>query len=61
GLQLPVSEVMTRSPKTIEREKLAAEALALMERHEISVLAVVEKGIPVGIIHLHDLLKAGVA
>jgi len=32
-----------------------------MERHEISVLAVVENGIPVGIIHLHDLLKAGVA
>jgi arabinose-5-phosphate isomerase len=61
GLGLAVSEVMTRSPKTIERDKLAAEALSLMERHEISVLAVVEKGIPVGIIHLHDLLKAGVA
>ncbi len=61
GLQLSVSEVMTRCPKTIEPEKLAAEALALMERHEISVLAVVENGIPVGIIHLHDLLKAGVA
>ena len=61
GLELPVSEVMTRHPKTIEEEKLAAEALALMERHEISVLAVVEGNVPVGIIHLHDLLKAGVA
>ena len=61
GLDLPVSEVMTRHPKTIDREKLAAEALALMERHEISVLAVVEGSVPVGIIHLHDLLKAGVA
>ena len=61
GLELPVSEVMTRHPKTIGEEKLAAEALALMERHEISVLAVVEGNVPVGIIHLHDLLKAGVA
>jgi len=61
GLELPVSEVMTRHPKTIEEEKLAAEALSLMERHEISVLAVVEGNVPVGIIHLHDLLKAGVA
>jgi arabinose-5-phosphate isomerase len=61
GLELPVSDVMTRRPKTIDREKLAAEALALMEHHEISVLAVVEGEIPVGIIHLHDLLKAGVA
>lgn len=61
GLELPVSEVMTRHPKTIEEEKLAAEALSLMERHEISVLAVVGGNVPVGIIHLHDLLKAGVA
>lgn len=61
GLELPVSEVMTRHPKTIEEEKLAAEAMAMMERHEISVLAVVEGNVPVGIIHLHDLLKAGVA
>ncbi len=61
GLELPVSEVMTRHPKTIEEEKLAAEAMALMERHEISVLAVVEGNVPVGIIHIHDLLKAGVA
>lgn len=61
GLELPVSEVMTRHPKMIDREKLAAEALAVMERHEISVLAVVDGSVPVGIIHLHDLLKAGVA
>jgi arabinose-5-phosphate isomerase len=61
GLGLRVSEVMTRHPKTIEREKLAAEALSLMEKHEISVLAVVEGKVPVGILHLHDLLKAGVA
>ena len=61
GLELPVSEVMTPSPKVIEPDRLAAEALAAMERHEISVLAVVDAGEPVGIIHLHDLLKAGVA
>ncbi len=61
GLEMPVSEVMTRKPKTIDPERLAAEALSLMERYEISVLAVVEGEVPVGIIHLHDLLKAGVA
>ncbi len=61
GLELSVSEVMTRNPKTIEPDKLAAEALALMERHEISVLVVVQGTVPVGILHLHDLLKAGVA
>lgn len=61
GLELSVSEVMTPHPKTIEPDKLAAEALALMERHEISVLVVVQGSVPVGIVHLHDLLKAGVA
>jgi arabinose-5-phosphate isomerase len=61
GLELSVSEVMTPHPKTIEPDKLAAEALALMERHEISVLVVVQGTVPVGIVHLHDLLKAGVA
>ena len=53
---------MTKTPKTISPESLAAEAMRLMERNEISVLiAVNNENIPVGMIHLHDILKAGIA
>ena len=40
---------------------LAAEAVRVMERMEISVLVAVEDGRPVGMVHIHELLKAGVA
>lgn len=57
------SEVMTRNPKVIEKDALAAKAVQRMEEYSITSLFVFEKTgdkIPVGIIHLHDLLKAGV-
>jgi arabinose-5-phosphate isomerase len=55
------AEVMSRGPKTVAAEALAAEALAIMERHAITALFVVEPaGRPAGVIHLHDLLRAGV-
>ena len=56
-------EIMTRSPKWIERDALAAKAVQRMEEHSITSLFVSEatgNNIPVGIIHLHDLLKAGI-
>ena len=56
-----IEDAMTRSPKTISPEALAAEAVRVMEREEISVLVAVEGGKPVGIIHIHELLKAGIA
>jgi arabinose-5-phosphate isomerase len=59
-----VSEVMSRQPKTIEPQMLAAEALRLMEDHQITALLVHPPRRPrrvVGILHLHDLLRAGVA
>ena len=60
-LQRLVKECMTAHPKTIAREALAATALERMERHAISALLVVDaEGRPEGVIHLHDLLKAGV-
>jgi arabinose-5-phosphate isomerase len=62
-LNRKASEVMTRNPKWIERDSLAARAVQKMEEHAITSLFVFEKEgdrIPVGIIHLHDLLKAGV-
>ena len=57
------SEVMTKNPKWIEKESLAAEAVQKMEEYSITSLFVFNKAgdkVPVGIIHLHDLLKAGV-
>ncbi len=57
----PVAEVMNRSPRTIGPDLLAQEALALMTGHRITSLFVVEQGRPVGILHMHDLLRTGVA
>ena len=62
-LQLPISEAMSTAPKRILRRNLAAKALQVMEQHAITSLFVFEDDqsrVPVGIIHLHDLLKAGV-
>jgi arabinose-5-phosphate isomerase len=53
-------EIMTRAPKTASPGDLAAAAVATMERHGVIVLPVVEDGgRVVGVVHLHDLLRAG--
>ncbi len=55
------SAVMSRRPKTIAADALAAKALAIMEQHAITSLFVVDdEGRPIGIVHLHDLLRARV-
>ena len=56
-----VDEVMTRNPKTIGRDTLAGEALELINSSKITALIVTDASKPVGIVHLHDLLRAGVA
>ncbi|MEA3507862.1 MAG: CBS domain-containing protein, partial [Synergistota bacterium] len=61
GLDLTIEHVMTKSPRTIAPDRLAAEALKVMEDNEISCLAVTEGGALAGVVHLHELLKAGVA
>ena len=54
--------VMTKNPKTISADAMAAKALAYMEKYSITSLAVCDKNSSlVGIIHIHDLLRAGVA
>ena len=58
---LPTGEIMTASPKTIRPTALAAEAVAIMNEKSITSLFVVEDERPVGLIHIHDLLRAGVA
>ena len=56
-----VDEVMTRSPRTIGPDALAASALESLNSASITALMVVENRKPVGIVHLHDLLRIGVA
>jgi arabinose-5-phosphate isomerase len=57
-----VEEVMTASPKTIGPGALAAEALGIMNEHAITSLMVVdEERRPLGILHIHDCLRAGIA
>lgn len=60
-LDVPAREVMTPNPKTIGENALGAEAVAMMERYSITALFIVDaRKRPQGILHLHDLLKAGV-
>ena len=59
---LIAKDVMTHNPKTVSEKALAVKALALMEKHSITSVAVCDENkIPIGIIHIHNLLKAGVA
>jgi len=59
---LTAADVMTKNPKTIRPDTLAATAMQQMEMYSITQLVVVdERYTPVGIIHLHDLVKAGLA
>jgi arabinose-5-phosphate isomerase len=60
-LDTPAGKIMRPDPKTITPDALAAEAVERMERHSITSLVVVEGGAPVGLVHLHDLLKLGIA
>ncbi len=59
-LARPVAELMTRDPLTIRPQALAAEALGTMNAHARTQLFVVDAGKPVGVIHIHDCLRAGV-
>jgi arabinose-5-phosphate isomerase len=57
---LTATDVMTKSPKTIRKDLLAARALEVMESYKITQLIVLdEESRPIGMVHLHDLVKAG--
>jgi arabinose-5-phosphate isomerase len=59
--ELTAEEVMTRNPKTVSEEELAAKALSIMESYSITTLVVPDgDGRAIGIIHLHDILKQGI-
>lgn len=59
---MKAGEVMTKNPKTINGDELAAKALSIMETHSITALTVPDKeGKAEGVIHLHDILRKGIA
>jgi arabinose-5-phosphate isomerase len=60
-LEARVDEIMTAKPKTISPSMLTSAALELINASSITALFVVEKQKPVGLIHVHDLLRLGVA
>src|SRR5690606_25949257 len=53
-------EIMNRSPKTVSPGTLASEAVKILNERKITSLFVVEDNRPVGLVHIHDFLKAGV-
>lgn len=56
-----VEDIMTKDPKTVSRQTLAGAAVGVLNENNISALIVVEDGIPVGVVHFHDLLRLGAA
>ena len=61
-LEVSVSALMHPSPRTIEADHLASEAVRVMEEHKVTVLFITDgASVPTGVVHMHDLLKAGVA
>jgi arabinose-5-phosphate isomerase len=58
---LPVSSIMTRTPRTIAPDDLLATALEIQETSKITALIVVENQRPIGLVHYLDLLRAGAA
>jgi arabinose-5-phosphate isomerase len=60
-LAAQVDDVMTKNPKTISGDQLVSEALELLNSSKITAVFALEAGRPIGIVHLHDLLRAGVA
>jgi arabinose-5-phosphate isomerase len=57
--ELPICDVMTKNPRTINPDAILDEVLAMCEEHQITVLVAVDpENRPVGIIHLHDILRS---
>jgi arabinose-5-phosphate isomerase len=56
---ITAKDIMSVNPKTISPEKLAVEAIPLIEQHQISQIIVLENNAYVGMIHIHDIVKEG--
>lgn len=60
-LDARVDDVMTKAPKTVRPDQLISETLDILNSMKVTALFAVEAGKPVGVIHVHDLLRAGAA
>lgn len=60
-LKATTGAIMTRKPKTVAPDLLASAALELLNASRITAVFVVKRGKPLGVMHVHDLLRAGVA
>jgi arabinose-5-phosphate isomerase len=60
-LEAAVDDVMTHNPKTVRPDQLVSETIELLNTLKITTLFVIDEERPVGIVHIHDLLKAGAA
>ena len=60
-LEASVDDVMTRKPKTVRPDQLISETLEIANSMKVTALFAIDAGKPVGIIHIHDLLRAGAA
>ena len=58
--EVKASDIMTRNPKTIDKNDLVVNALELMQNKSITQLPVMEDGNYVGMIHIHDIIKEGI-
>ncbi len=58
--KLTAKDIMSPSPKAVEKDTMAVDALALMRENNITQLIITDKGKYVGMIHLHDLVKEGI-
>ena len=58
--EVKASDIMTRNPKTIDKNDLVVNALELMQKKSITQLPVMENGNYVGMIHIHDIIKEGI-
>ena len=57
---IKVNDIMSPNPATIESESLASEAAAIMKEKKISQMVVVNNGLYVGMVHIHDLNREGI-
>jgi arabinose-5-phosphate isomerase len=57
---LTATDIMTKNPKTINKDELAINALTIMRENSITQLPIMDDGKYVGVIHLHDILKEGI-
>jgi arabinose-5-phosphate isomerase len=60
-IEAGVEDVMTKNPKTCRPDQLVSEVIEILNSSKITAIFAVENGKPVGVVHLHDLLRVGVA